>query len=58
MRHARAALLDPGSPFLELSPLAGHGLYDDPVPSGGVVAGIGRVQGQEVRRRLVGAPLE
>lgn len=41
-------LLDEGSPFLELSPLAGHELYDDFVPSGGVVTGIGRVHGQEV----------
>ncbi|MHB1164050.1 MAG: carboxyl transferase domain-containing protein [Candidatus Nanopelagicales bacterium] len=40
-------LLDPGSPFLELSPLAAHGVYDDDVPSAGVVAGIGRVQGRE-----------
>ncbi|KAA0160512.1 hypothetical protein FNF31_04221 [Cafeteria roenbergensis] len=41
-------LLDPGSPFLELSPLAGHQVYDDEVPSGGVVTGIGRVHGREV----------
>ncbi|MGA9346317.1 MAG: carboxyl transferase domain-containing protein [Nocardioidaceae bacterium] len=40
-------LLDPGSPFLELSPLAGYGLYDDAVPSAGVVTGIGRVSGRE-----------
>jgi 3-methylcrotonyl-CoA carboxylase beta subunit len=39
-------LLDPGSPFLELSQLAGHELYgDDIVPAGGVVTGIGRVAG-------------
>eukprot|EP00873_Tetraselmis_striata_P000158 jgi/Tetstr1/420422/TSEL_011537.t1 len=43
------ALLDPGSPFLELSQLAGKGLYGkEAVPSGGVVTGIGRVQGQMV----------
>ncbi|HEX5314409.1 MAG TPA: carboxyl transferase domain-containing protein [Gammaproteobacteria bacterium] len=42
------ALLDPGSPFLELSPLAAHGMYDDAAPAAGVVAGIGRVQGREV----------
>jgi len=41
-------LLDPGSPFLELSPLAGMGVYEDDVPSGGVVTGIGRVHGREV----------
>jgi 3-methylcrotonyl-CoA carboxylase beta subunit len=41
-------LLDPGSPFLELSPLAGDDLYDTAVPSGGVVTGIGRVHGREV----------
>lgn len=42
-------LLDPGSPFLELSTLAGHGMYgsDDGVPCGGVVTGIGRVSGIE-----------
>ncbi|GAQ80628.1 mitochondrail-like 3-methylcrotonyl-CoA carboxylase beta chain [Klebsormidium nitens] len=38
-------LLDPGSPFMELSQLAGHELYDEPVPSGGIVTGIGRVRG-------------
>ncbi len=40
-------LLDPGSPFLELSPLAAHGMYDDAVPAAGVVTGIGRVSGRE-----------
>ena len=44
-------LLDPGSPFLELSPLAAWGMYADPdqpatVASAGVVAGIGRVSGR------------
>jgi 3-methylcrotonyl-CoA carboxylase beta subunit len=34
-------LLDPGSPFLELSPLAATGLYDDAVPSAGIVTGSG-----------------
>ena len=38
-------LLDPGSAFLELSTLAGWGLYDDQVPSAGVVTGIGNVSG-------------
>ncbi len=41
------ALLDPGSPFLELSPLAATGMYADAVPSAGVVTGIGRVSGRE-----------
>ena len=45
-------LLDPGSPFLELSPLAAYGMYGAPedlysVPSAGIVTGIGRVQGRE-----------
>jgi 3-methylcrotonyl-CoA carboxylase beta subunit len=39
-------LLDPGSPFLELSQLAGHDMYgDDIVPAGGIITGIGRVAG-------------
>ncbi|MCB8957695.1 MAG: methylcrotonoyl-CoA carboxylase [Nocardioides sp.] len=43
-------LLDPGSPFLELSPLAAYGMYggDTAVPAAGVVTGIGRVNGREV----------
>ncbi|GGF19436.1 carboxyl transferase domain-containing protein [Williamsia phyllosphaerae] len=40
-------LLDPGSPFLELSPLAATGLYDDECPGAGVIAGVGRVSGRE-----------
>ena len=47
-RERVRALLDPGSPFLELSPLAAHGLYDDQAPAAGVITGIGRVQGLEV----------
>ncbi|HYX35566.1 MAG TPA: carboxyl transferase domain-containing protein [Oligoflexus sp.] len=39
-------LVDPGSEFLELSSLAGHELYDSPVPSGGIVTGIGMIQGR------------
>ena len=42
------ALLDPGSPFLELSPLAAHGMYDGEAPGAGLVTGIGRVAGREV----------
>ena len=41
-------LLDPGSPFLELSPLAACGMYDDEAPAAGIVTGIGRVSGREV----------
>ncbi|MEW6320301.1 MAG: carboxyl transferase domain-containing protein [Acidobacteriota bacterium] len=41
-------LLDPGSPFLELSPLAAWGLYDGDAPAAGIVTGIGRVSGREV----------
>ena len=46
------ALLDPGSPFLELSPLAAYGMYaeaddDYAVPSASIVTGIGRVEGRE-----------
>jgi acetyl-CoA carboxylase carboxyltransferase component len=41
-------LLDPGSPFLELAPLAAFGLYDDEAPAAGLVTGIGRVSGREV----------
>jgi 3-methylcrotonyl-CoA carboxylase beta subunit len=40
-------LLDPGSAFLELSPLAAYGMYDDAVPSAGIVTGIGQVSGRE-----------
>src|SRR4029434_10361402 len=41
------ALLDPGTPFLELSPLAAHGMYDDQAPAAGIITGIGRVSGRE-----------
>ena len=41
-------LLDPGSPFLEIGLFAAHGLYDGASPSAGLIAGIGRVEGQEV----------
>ncbi|MGC4935641.1 carboxyl transferase domain-containing protein [Gordonia sp. DT30] len=40
-------LLDVGSPFLEVAPLAAHGMYDGKVPAAGVVAGVGRVAGRE-----------
>ena len=41
-------LLDPGAPFLELSPLAAYGMYEDQAPGAGIVTGIGRVAGKEV----------
>ncbi len=41
-------LLDPGSPFLELSPLAAEDLYDGAAPGAGMIAGVGRVEGREV----------
>ena len=41
-------LLDPGSPFLEISGLAGWDMYENAAPSAGVVAGIGQVEGRKV----------
>jgi 3-methylcrotonyl-CoA carboxylase beta subunit len=46
-RDRVAGLIDPGSPFLELSQLAAYGLYDNEVPAAGIVTGIGRVSGRE-----------
>ena len=40
-------LLDPGSPLLEIAPLAADGMYDDECPAAGIIAGIGRVSGRE-----------
>ncbi len=40
-------LLDPGSPFLELSPLAANGMYGDEAPGAGIITGVGRVAGRE-----------
>jgi 3-methylcrotonyl-CoA carboxylase beta subunit len=40
-------LLDPGTPFLELSALAAHGMYDDDAPGAGIITGLGRVSGAE-----------
>jgi 3-methylcrotonyl-CoA carboxylase beta subunit len=42
------ALVDPSSPFLELSPLAANGMYGDEAPGAGVITGVGRVAGREV----------
>jgi 3-methylcrotonyl-CoA carboxylase beta subunit len=41
------ALIDPGSPFLELSQLAARGVYGEGVAAAGIITGIGRVAGQE-----------
>jgi 3-methylcrotonyl-CoA carboxylase beta subunit len=41
------ALVDPSSPFLELSPLAAYGMYDDEAPAAGIITGVGRVSGRE-----------
>jgi 3-methylcrotonyl-CoA carboxylase beta subunit len=40
-------LLDPGAPFLELSPLAAFGMYDGDIHAAGIITGIGRVEGRE-----------
>ncbi len=40
-------LVDPSSPFLELSPLAAHGMYDGDAPGAGMITGVGRVAGRE-----------
>ncbi len=40
-------LIDPGAPFLELSPLAANGMYEDAIHGAGLIAGIGRVEGRE-----------
>jgi len=40
-------LLDPGTPFLELSPLAAHGMYNGEAPGAGIITGIGRIAGRE-----------
>jgi 3-methylcrotonyl-CoA carboxylase beta subunit len=46
-RERLAHLLDPGSPFLELSPLAATGCYGDETPAAGIICGVGRVTGRE-----------
>ncbi|MGD8805828.1 MAG: carboxyl transferase domain-containing protein [Chloroflexota bacterium] len=48
VRERIESILDPGAPFLELSPLAGWDMYDGEAPSAGIVTGIGLVAGQEV----------
>ncbi len=46
-RERVRGLIDPGSPFLELSQLAAFGMYGGDVPSAGIITGIGRVSGRE-----------
>ena len=46
-RERLRLLLDPGSPFLELSQLAANGMYGDAVPCAGIITGIGRISGRE-----------
>jgi 3-methylcrotonyl-CoA carboxylase beta subunit len=47
-RERLAQLLDAGSPFLEIGQFAAFGMYDNAVPSAGMIAGVGRVEGREV----------
>ena len=47
-RDRVANLLDPGSPFLEIGTTASHGMFDNASPCASLIAGIGRVHGQEV----------
>ncbi|KAI0637916.1 carboxyl transferase [Trametes polyzona] len=46
-RERLALLLDPHTPFLELSPLAAHEVYKEDVPAAGIITGIGRISGRE-----------
>ena len=48
VRERIEKLLDPGTAFLELSPLAANGMYNDDAPAAGVVTGVGTVQGRHV----------
>jgi 3-methylcrotonyl-CoA carboxylase beta subunit len=47
-RQRVAQLIDPGSPFVELSPLAADGMYGEPIHGAGLITGIGRVSGRLV----------
>ncbi|MDC7676603.1 carboxyl transferase domain-containing protein [Asticcacaulis machinosus] len=46
-RDRIAALIDQGSPFLEVGALAAHGVYDEEIPCAGIICGIGRIEGIE-----------
>jgi len=45
VRDRIEGVIDPGSPFLELSQLAAYDMYDDWVPSAGIITGIGQIHG-------------
>jgi 3-methylcrotonyl-CoA carboxylase beta subunit len=45
-RERVRALLDPGMPFMELSPLAAHGMYEGDAPGAGIITGVGQVSGR------------
>ncbi|MGA1651605.1 MAG: carboxyl transferase domain-containing protein [Burkholderiaceae bacterium] len=47
-RDRVAQLLDPGTAFIEFSPLAAHGMYDGDAPCGGIITGVGSVHGRKV----------
>jgi 3-methylcrotonyl-CoA carboxylase beta subunit len=47
VRERIDAVIDPGTPFLEFSPLAANGMYDDEAPCAGLVTGIGMIQGHQ-----------
>src|SRR5947199_5905889 len=46
-RERIAALLDPRTPFLEFSPLAANGMYDDDAPAAGIITAVGQIQARE-----------
>jgi 3-methylcrotonyl-CoA carboxylase beta subunit len=46
-RERVMTLVDPGAPFLELSPLAANGMYEDDIHAAGIITGIGRIEGRE-----------
>ena len=46
-RERVSRLIDPGSPFLEIGLFAAHGMYGGEAPGGGVIGGVGRIQGRE-----------
>jgi 3-methylcrotonyl-CoA carboxylase beta subunit len=48
VRERIERVLDRGTAFLEVAPLAGHGMYEGAAPCGGIVCGVGRVSGREV----------
>src|SRR6516165_8107237 len=47
VRERVKLLLDPRTPFLELSALAAHDMYEREVPAAGIITGIGRIQGRD-----------